>query len=93
MPNTVIIILLLLNTIRLEQVGKIAKLSYIQPVHIYRKTISIKLIEDIYTGSYTYILISLKLLVNNKLYKVLIDLIFYSYIALIVVDKVYLLIN
>jgi hypothetical protein len=44
-------------------------------------------------GSYIYILISLELLVSNKLYKVLIDPTFYSYIALIVVNKVYLLTN
>ena len=53
-------------------------------MYIYRKTISVKLIKDIYIGSYIYILISPKLLVSDKLYKVLIDLIFYSYIALIV---------
>jgi len=44
-------------------------------------------------GSYIYILISLKLLVSNKLYKVLVDPMFRSYIALIVVDKVHLLAN
>jgi len=44
-------------------------------------------------GSYIYILISLELLVSNKLYKVLIDPIFRSYVALIVVNKVYLLTN
>ena len=44
-------------------------------------------------GSYIYILISLELLVSNKMYKVLIDLIFYFYIAFVVVNKVHLLIN
>ena len=53
--------------------------------------ISIKLIKDICMGSYIHILISLKLLVSNRLYKVLIDPIFYSYIAFVVVDEVYLL--
>jgi len=44
-------------------------------------------------GSYIYILISLELLVSNKLHKVLVNPIFYSYIALIVVNKVHLLTN
>ena len=60
---------------------------------MWGKTISVKLIKDICIGSYIYILISLELLVSNKLYKVLIDLIFYSYIALIVVNKIHLLTN
>ena len=91
--NVVIIIVLPLNIIGSEQIKKIAKLPYVWPVYIYRKIISVKLIKDIYTGSYIYILISLKLLVSNKIYKVLIDLIFHSYVALMVVNKVYLLAN
>ena len=55
--------------------------------------ISAKLIKDIYIGSYIYILISLELLVSDRLYKILIDLIFYSHIALVVVNEVHLLIN
>ena len=58
-----------------------------------KKTISAKLIKDIYIGSYTHILISLELLVSDKMYKVLIDPIFCSHIALIVVDEVHLLTN
>ena len=44
-------------------------------------------------GSYIYILISLELLVSDKLYKILVDLIFCFYIAFVVVNKVYLLTN
>jgi len=44
-------------------------------------------------GSYIYILISLELLVSDKLHKILVDPIFRFYIALVVVDKVYLLAN
>ena len=44
-------------------------------------------------SSYTHILISPKLLVSNKLHKVLIDPMFRSHIALVVVDKVHLLAN
>ena len=44
-------------------------------------------------GSYTHILISLELLVSNKLHKVLVDLMFRFYIALVVVNKVHLLAN
>ena len=44
-------------------------------------------------GSYIYIFISPEFLISNKIYKVLIDLIFYSYIALVVVNKVHLFIN
>ena len=44
-------------------------------------------------GSYIYILIFLKFLVSDRLYKVLVNLIFCSHIALMVVDKVYLLTN
>ena len=92
-PNAVIIIILPLNVIRLEQVKKIIKLPYIQPVYIQGKTISVKLIKDICIGSYIYILISLELLVSNKLYKVLVDPMFCFYIPLIVVNKVHLLTN
>ena len=92
-PNAVVIIVLPLNAIGSEQVKKIAKLPYVRPVHVWGKTISAELTEDIRTGSYTHILISPELLVSDKLYKVLIDLIFYSYIALMVVNKVHLLTN
>ena len=44
-------------------------------------------------GSYIYIFISLELLVSDRLYKVLVDPIFRSYIALVVVNKVHLFIN
>ena len=44
-------------------------------------------------GNYIYIFISLELLVSDKLHKVLIDLIFYFYVAFIIVNKIYLLAN
>lgn len=64
---------------------------YVRPVHVWGKTISAELIEDIRTGSYTHILISPELLVSDKLHKVLIDPIFHSHVALVVVDEVHLL--
>ncbi|OCK90892.1 uncharacterized protein K441DRAFT_731042, partial [Cenococcum geophilum 1.58] len=90
-PNAVVIIVLPLNAIGSEQVKKIAKLPYVRPVHVWEKTISAELIEDIRTGSYTHILISPELLVSDKLHKVLIDPIFRSHVALVVVDEVHLL--
>ena len=44
-------------------------------------------------GSYIYILISPELLVSNRLHKVLVDPIFRSHVALVVVDEVHLLAN
>ena len=44
-------------------------------------------------GSYIYIFISLEFLVSDKLHKVLVDLIFRFYIALMVVNKIHLLAN
>ena len=58
---------------------------------MWGKTISAELIEDIRTGSYTHILISPELLVSDKLHKVLIDPVFRSHVALVVVDEVHLL--
>ena len=44
-------------------------------------------------GSYIYILISLELLVSDKLHKVLINSVFLFHVTLVVVNKVYLLTN
>ena len=60
---------------------------------MWEKTISAKLIKDICTSSYTHILISLELLVSDKLYKVLINPIFHSHVAFVVVDEIHLLAN
>ncbi|OCK72725.1 hypothetical protein K432DRAFT_315403, partial [Lepidopterella palustris CBS 459.81] len=65
----------------------------IHPAYIYAKTISAALLIDIRVGKYTYILIFLELLASKKFYKILTSFTFYTYIGLVVINKVYLVTN
>ena len=89
----VVIIILLLNTISIEQKVKIKELPRIRLVYIYKETISKRLLGEIRIRVYTYILISLELLARKKLYKILTHPTFHTYISLVVINKVYLIAN
>ena len=89
----VVIIILLLNAISLEQKVKIKELPRIRPVYVYAKIISIYLLQEIRIRVYTYILISLELLVSKRFYKTLTNPTFYTHIRLVVINKVYLIVN
>ena len=89
----VVIIILLLNIISAEQKVKIEELPRIRPVYVYAKIISVRLLWEIRIRVYTYILISLELLVSKRFYKTLTNPAFYIYISLVVINKVYLIAN
>ena len=89
----VVIIILLLNTIGMEQKVKIKELLKIRLVYIYAKTISACLLQEIRIKVYTYILILLELLVSKRFYKTLTNPTFYVYIKLVVINKIYLVAN
>ena len=89
----VVIIILLLNAISIEQKVKIKELPRIRPVHVYAKIISAYLLREIRIRVYTYILISLELLVSKRFYKTLTNPTFCVYISLIVINKVHLIAN
>ena len=89
----VVIIILLLNTISIEQKVKIKELPRIRPVYIYAKIISTRLLWEIRIRVYTYILISLELLVSKRFYKTFTNPTFRIYISLVVINKVYLIAN
>ena len=89
----VVIIILLLNIISIEQKVKIEELPRIRPVYVYAEIISVCLLQEIRIRVYTYILISLELLVGKRFYKTLTNPAFYAYISLIVINKVYLIAN
>ena len=89
----VVIIILLLNIISIEQKVKIKELPRIRLVYVYAKIISIRLLREIRIRVYTYILISLELLVSKRFYKILTNPTFCAYISLIVINEVYLIVN
>ena len=89
----VVIIILLLNIISAEQKAKIKELPRIRPVYIYKEIISERLLGEIRIRVYTYILISPELLAGKKLYKILTYPTFYTYISLVVINKVHLIAN
>ena len=89
----VVIIILLLNTISIEQKVKIKELSRIRPVYIYAEIISVYLLQEIRIRVYTYILISLELLVSKRFYKTITNPAFRVYISLVVINKIYLIAN
>ena len=89
----VVIIILLLNTISIEQKVKIKEFLKIRLVYIYAKIISIRLLQEIRIRVYIYILILLKLLINKRFYKTFINPTFYIYISLVVINKVHLIAN
>ena len=89
----VVIIILLLNIISIEQKVKIKELPKIRPVYIYAEIISVRLLQEIRIRVYTYILISLELLVSKRFHKTLTNPAFCVYISLIVINKVYLIAN
>ena len=89
----VVIIILLLNIISVKQKVKIKELPRIRPVYIYAKIISVCLLQDIRIRVYTYILILLELLVSKRFYKTLTNPTFYTYISLVVINKVHLIAN
>ena len=89
----VVIIILLLNIISIEQKVKIKELPRIRLVYVYAKIISACLLWEIRIRVYTYILISLELLVSKRFYKTLTNPTFYIYISLVVINKVYLIAN
>jgi len=89
----VVIIILPLNTISIKQKAKIKELPRIRLVYIYTKTISAYLLREIRIRVYTHILISPELLVSKRFYKTLINPTFYTYIGLVVINKVHLIAN
>ena len=89
----VVIIILLFNIISTEQKVKIKELPRIRPVYIYKEIISKRLLGEIRIRVYTYILISLELLAREKFYKILTYPTFYTYISLVIINKVYLIAN
>ena len=89
----VVIIILLLNAISVEQKVKIKELPGIRPVYVYAEIISARLLREIRIRVYTYILISLELLVSKRFYKTLTNPTFCVYISLIVINKVHLIAN
>ena len=89
----VVIIILLLNIISVEQKVKIKELSRIRPVYIYAEIISVYLLQEIRIRVYTYILISLELLVSKRFYKTITNPAFRVYISLVVINKIYLIAN
>ena len=89
----VVIIILLLNIISMEQKVKIKELPRIRPVYIYTEIISARLLREIRIRVYTYILILLELLVSKRFYRTLTNPAFYTYISLVVINKVYLIAN
>ena len=62
-------------------------------VYVTYTTISKGLIYNIYNSKYLHILILPKQVVTQHFYKVFIDLIFRSYIQLVIINKVYLILN
>ena len=84
------IIILPLNIIGVEQKVKIKELPGIKLVYIYAETISVYLLGEIHIKVYTYILISLKLLVHKKFYKIFIYPTFRIHVGLVVINEVYL---
>ena len=89
----VVIIILPLNAIGVEQKVKIKELPRIRLVYIFTKTISIRLLREIRIIVYTYILISLKILVSKRFYKTFINSTFCAHVSLVVINKVYLIAN
>ena len=55
--------------------------------------ISVVILNDICIGKYIYILLSLELLASKKFYNILTSPTFYTYIKLVVVNKVHLVTN
>ena len=90
---SVVIIILLLNTISTEQKAKIEEFFRIRLVYIFTKIISVHLLYKIYIRVYTYILILLELLIGKRFYKILTNSTFYAHIGLVVINKVYLVAN
>jgi len=76
-----------------EQKVKIEELPGIRPVYVYAEIISVYLLQEIRIGVYTYILISLELLVGKRFYKTLTNPTFYAYVGLVVINKVHLVAN
>ena len=89
----VVIIILPLNTISAEQKVKIKELPRIRPVYVYKEIISERLLGETRIRVYTYILISLELLAREKFYKIFTHPTFYTYVSLVVINKVYLIAN
>ena len=89
----VVIIILLLNIISIKQKVKIKELFKIRLVYIFAKIISTRLLWEIRIRVYTYILISLELLVSKRFYKTFTNPTFRIYISLVVINKVYLIAN
>ena len=89
----VVIIILLLNAIGAKQKVKIKELSKIRLVYIFTKTISACFLQEIYIKVYIYILILLELLVSKRFYKIFINPTFRAHVGLVVINKVYLMVN
>ena len=89
----VVIIILLLNIINAEQKVKIKELPRIRLVYVFAEIISVRLLREIRIRVYTYILISLELLVSKRFYKTLTNPAFRAYVSLVVINKVYLIAN
>ena len=89
----VVIIILLLNTIGVEQKVKIKELSGTRPVYIFTKTISAHLLQEIRIGVYTHILILLEMLVGKRFYKTLTNPTFRAHVGLVIINKVHLVAN
>ena len=89
----VVIIILPLNAIGAEQKVKIKEFFKIKPVYIYTEIIFIHLLQEIRIGVYTYILISLELLVSKRFYKTFINSTFRVYVGLVVINKIHFVVN
>ena len=87
------IVILPLNAIKVEQKNKNKEFLGTCLVYIYFKIISTVILNNIYIGKYMHILLSLELLASKKFYNILTSPIFYTYIGLVIVDKVHLVIN
>jgi len=89
----IIIIILLFNVINIKQKAKIKKLFKIRPVYLFVKIISTHFLQEICIRVYTYILISLKLLITKRFHKTLINPTFRVYIGLVIINKVHFIAN
>jgi len=92
---SIVIIVLLLNAIKKEQLLKIRAILRLNPIFIYAEVVKvyIDILKRIKAGQFIYILISLKLLFSKRFHHILTLPSFHLYISLVIINKCYLVTN
>ena len=92
---SVTIIILPLNVIKEEQLLKIQAILGVNPVFIYAEVIKAytDILKYIKAGRFTYILVSLELLLSKRFHYILTQPTFYLNISLVIINKYYLVTN